>query len=215
MKAWQRYERHLLSGEWHIHTSRTDGNNRVAEYCEIASESPIPLLAFTEHVSIELTYDFNEFLGEIDSARSKYDLIILSGCEAKVLSDGSLNAHDYIIEEVDYPIFSFHGFPGDLDLYLDCLKRVFRDKRVNTWAHPGHLLERQNMEIDSDILKDIMKQMKHNNILLEVNRKYSLPGKEWVEEAERIGLKLVRGSDVHSIEELEWSDNIFEAFRDK
>jgi len=215
MKAWQRYERHLLSGEWHIHTSRTDGNNRVAKYCEIASEYLIPLLAFTEHVSIELTYDFNEFLEEIDAARSQYDLIILSGCEAKVLPDGSLNAPDCVIEEVDYPIFSFHGFPGDLDLYLDCLKSVFQDKRVNTWAHPGHFLARQKMEIDSDALKDIMKQMMHNNILLEVNRKYNLPEKGWVEEAERIGLMIVRGSDVHSIEELEWSDNIFEALRDK
>lgn len=71
------------------------------------------------------------------------------------------------------------------------------------------------MEIAPDVLKDMLKQMEHNNILLEVNRKYNLPGQEWIEEAERICLKIVRGSDVHSIEELEWSDNIFEALRDK
>jgi DNA polymerase (family 10)/putative hydrolase len=205
MKTWHRYEQHILSGEWHIHTTYTDGGNSVAEYCEVASDYGIPLLAFTEHVSIELTYDFNEFLEEIDSARSQYDLIILSGCEAKVLPDGSLNVSDSVIGEVEYPIFSFHSFPGDLALFLESLERVFQDRRVNTWAHPGRLPVRQNMEIDSDALQEIMKQMKHNNILLEVNRRYGLPKKEWVEEAKRIGLKLVRGSDVHSIEELELS----------
>jgi len=71
------------------------------------------------------------------------------------------------------------------------------------------------MEIDPDVLKDMLKQMEHNNILLKVNRKYNLPRKGWIEEAERVSLIIVRGSDVHSIEELEWSDNIFEALRDK
>lgn len=102
-----------------------------------------------------------------------------------------------------------------MDIYLDYLKRVFQDKCVNTWAHHGPFLARRNMEIDPDVLKDMLKQMEHNNILLKVNRKYNLPGKEWIEEAERIGLIIVRESDVHSIEELEWSDNIFEALRDK
>ncbi len=205
MKTWHRYEHHTLSGEWHIHTTYTDGGNSVAEYCEVASDYGIPLLAFTEHVSIELTYDFNEFLEEIDSARSQYDLIILSGCEAKVLPDGSLNVSDSVIGEVDYPIFSFHSFPGDLALFLESLERVFQDRRVNTWAHPGRLPVRQNLEIDSEALQAIMKQMKHNNILLEVNRRYGLPKNEWVEEAKRIGLNLFRGSDVHSIEGLEVS----------
>jgi DNA polymerase (family 10)/putative hydrolase len=85
MKTWKKYVDYLLEGEWHIHTNYTDGKNTVFEYCEKAVEIGIPLLAFTEHVRKELTYDFNQFLNEIEEAREEFDLIILSGCEAKVL----------------------------------------------------------------------------------------------------------------------------------
>ena len=47
MKTWKKYIDYLLVGEWHIHTSYTDGKNSVFEYCEKAIEVDIPLLALT------------------------------------------------------------------------------------------------------------------------------------------------------------------------
>lgn len=201
MKVWQRYKEYLLNGEWHIHTCYTDGVNSVAEYCEKALELSIPLLAFTEHVARKLSYNFDGLLAEIDKARAEYDLIILSGCEAKVLPDGSLNVSDDIIKEVDYPIFAFHSFPKDLDLFIDCLKSAIANRYVNTWAHPGLFLTKIAANIDLDTLREIFRIMKQHDVILENNSKYSLPPSEWSRLADEIGLTMVKGSDITSIDD--------------
>ncbi len=203
MKIWKRYEKYLMKGEWHIHTNYTDGENSVFEICKRAKELEIPLIAFTEHVRRELTYDFNEFLNDIEQAREEFpEIIILSGVEAKVLPDYSLNVEDNIIREVDYPIFAFHSFPWDRKLYLKCLKKVIKNKYVNAWAHPGLFLQRTGFSLTVDELRGIFNLMKRHDVLLEVNRRYNLPEKEWINMASEMGVKTVRGSDVHSIEQL-------------
>jgi putative hydrolase len=203
MKTWEKYKEYCLTGEWHIHTNYTDGKNSVAEYCEKASKLGIPLIAFTEHVRRELSYDFSKFLADIERARDAYpELIILSGCEAKILPDGELDVDKYILNEVDYPIFAVHSFPPDIDLYIKQLKNVIRNEKVNAWAHPGLFLKRSNLEMDGRALMEILMLMKEKKVLLEVNRKYELPPENWRKLAEKIGVCVVKGSDVHELSEL-------------
>jgi len=204
MKTWRKYEEYLLTGEWHVHTNYTDGRNSVFEICERAKELGIPLLAFTEHVRRKLTYDFNEFLSDIERAREEFpELIILSGIEAKVLPDGSLDVEDEIIKQVDYPIFAFHSFPRNRELYVECLKKAIKNRYVNAWAHPGLFLRRMEVSLTVDELREIFKLMKEHDVLLEINRRYKLPEKEWVNLAGHMGIRMVRGDDVHSIGEFE------------
>jgi len=203
MKTWRKYEEYLLTGEWHVHTNYTDGQNSVFEICKRAKELGIPLLAFTEHVRRELTYDFNEFLSDIDRAREEFpELIILSGVEAKVLPDGSLDVEDEIIKQVDYPIFAFHSFPRNRELYVGCLKKAIKNKYVNAWAHPGLFLQRTGFNLNTGGLREIFNLMRKYDVLLEINKRYGLPEKEWVNLAEHMGIRMVRGDDVHSIGEL-------------
>jgi len=204
MKTWRRYEEYLLTGEWHVHTNYTDGRNSIFEICERARELGIPLLAFTEHVRRKLTYDFNEFLSDIDRAREEFsEIIILSGVEAKVLPDGSLDVEDDIIRQVDYPIFAFHSFPRDRELYVECLKKAIKNRYVNAWAHPGLFLRRTGFSLTVDELEEIFKLMKEHDVLLEVNRRYSLPLGSWLNLAKQMKVRIVRGGDVHSIGEFE------------
>ena len=203
MKTWRKYEEYLLTGEWHVHTNYTDGQNSVFEICERARELGIPLLAFTEHVRRDLTYDFNEFLSDIERAREEFpELIILSGIEAKVLPDGSLDVEDEIIKQVDYPIFAFHSFPRNRELYVGCLKKAIKNKYVNAWAHPGLFLQRTGFSLTVDELEEIFNLMRKHDVLLEINRRYCLPEKEWMNLAMQMGVRMVRGDDVHSIGEL-------------
>jgi DNA polymerase (family 10)/putative hydrolase len=199
MKTWQRYKRYLLTGEWHVHTSYTDGKSSVTEYCESALKHSIPLLAFTEHVTKKLNYDFDNLLNDIDKAKSKYDLIILSGCEVKVLPDGSLNVLDEIIERVDYPIFAFHAFPKDPDLFLNCLRKVILDPRLNAWAHPLSFFENNNINFDLQVIEEILRMMKQYNVLLECNRKHNGFPSKLATLAHEIGVSVVKGSDIHSV----------------
>jgi DNA polymerase (family 10)/putative hydrolase len=202
MKVWKRYRKFLLAGEWHIHTHYTDGRNSVSEYCRSASELGIPLVAFTEHVRKKLDYNFDAFIEDIERARDEFDLIILSGCEAKVLPDGNLDVSEEILTMVDYPVFSYHSFPPDSDLYLQSLRNVLNNKYVNAWAHPNALMDIRGMHISDENLKGVFQCMKENDILLERNQKYGVPDPAWMAMANSYEICLVRGSDCHGIEEM-------------
>ncbi len=200
MKTWEKYSEYLLKGEWHIHTNYTDGKNSVYECCQKAAEVGIPLVAFTEHVKKHLDYDFCSFLNDIDKAKEEFDLIILSGCETKVLPNGDLDVNDDILKEIDYPIFAFHSFPADVGIYFDSLKSVLKNKYVNTWAHPGAFLKKKGLQIPDDQLVIILNLMSKQKILLEINCKYDVPSAKWIDLAKMSDICLVRGSDVHNID---------------
>lgn len=202
MKGWKKYKEYLMKGEWHVHTNYTDGENSINDLCEKAQNIGIPLIAFTEHVRKNLEYDFNSFLNDIDNAKEQYDLIILSGCEAKVLPDGDLDVDPIIVEEVDYPIFAYHSFPEDIDIYVDTLKHTFKNQYVCTWAHPGAFLKKHRLEIPERELKNIFSLMNKYDVLLEINKKYDVPEERWKEMANEYNVQFIRGSDIHNIHRL-------------
>lgn len=208
MKMWEKHKEHLQSGEWHIHTNYTDGNNSIHEYCKKAVELGIPLVAFTEHVRKDLTYDFSDFLEDIEKAREKFNLIILSGCEAKVLPNGELDVNNEILKEIDYPVFAYHSFPKDINLYVDSLKNVLNNKYVNTWAHPGIFLEKKCLKIPDDQLIEILTSVANSKVLLEINSKYNMPPTKWINLAKKKEINFVIGNDVHNVESLCLNENI-------
>ena len=197
MKSWQIYRSFLRTGEWHVHTAYTDGENSVFECCEIAEKKRIPLIAFTEHVRRELDYDFDSFLCDIDNARRKFNLIILSGCEAKILPTGMLDVDDDVLAQVDYPIFGFHAFPLDPNLYCECLVNVLQTYPVNAWAHPGAFLVKNNIHLPEKDLEKIFEVMSENAVALELNSKYKVPLPEWIDIAKLYNIPFIRGSDIH------------------
>ncbi|KKG29104.1 histidinol phosphatase [Methanosarcina mazei] len=202
MKTWEKYSDFLLKGEWHVHTCYTDGKNNIDEYCQKAVDIGLPLIAFTEHVRKNLDYDFHSFLSDIEIAKEKYDLIILSGCEAKVLPYGELDVSTGVLKEIDYPIFAFHSFPKDTDLYFESLKKVLKNRYMNTWAHPGAFLMKNGLELPEEQLVDIFHSMNKMDVLLEINNKYQVPSDIWKNLSSKLGVKFVKGSDVHNVEHL-------------
>ncbi len=201
MKIWKKYVDYLSNAQWHIHTKYSDGSDDVKDYCQRAVEIGLPLIAFTEHVNKSLSYSFSSFLEDIQAARDEFDIIILSGCEAKVLPNGDLDVDEQVLRVVDYPIFSFHSFPDDLELYVKCLKEALKNPYVNTWAHPG-TLSYKKIDLPESELEEIFALMKERDVLLEINSKYDLPKERWVRMAKEHGILTVRGSDVHRIEDL-------------
>lgn len=204
MKMWTKYRNHLLKGEWHVHTNYTDGMCSINDYCQRAVEVGIPLIAFTEHVRKNLDYDFYSFLSDIEIAKDEFDIIILSGCEAKVLPSGELDASEDILKEIDYPIFAYHSFPVDIDLFLTSLRKVLMNKYVNSWAHPGAFLNKNNLQLPEEDLIEIFHLVSKMNVLLEINDKYKVPSSTWINLAKKVGVEFVRGSDVHNITSMKY-----------
>lgn len=201
MSIINKYREYLFSGEWHIHTNFTDGKNSILEYAEKAVELRVPLVAFTEHVRKKLNYDFSQFLNEIDLARKEFpSLIILSGCEAKVLPDRSLDCDDAILEKVDYKTFGFHFFCENITEYFLALRNILANYDMDAWVHPGLFFKRNgNFLIPYTELDNIFKLMKATNTSLEMNLKYKLPNKDWIGryKKETNNGHVVFGGDVH------------------
>ncbi len=200
-KNWMKYEPYLLSGEWHVHTNYTDGNNSVDECCKEALKHGIPLIVFSEHVRKNLDYDFYALLKEIELARRKYPkLIILSGCEAKVLKTGELDVSDEVLRQCEIVLMAFHSFPVDVSQYYDALRIALTNPKVNIWAHPGLFLVRNNLTLERSQVEEIFSIACENNVLVELNVKYNVPPKEWLNVMKN-KVKFVMGSDVHSLED--------------
>ena len=192
-----------MSGQWHVHTNYVDGANSVDEYCKRAVKLRIPLIVFTEHVRKKLTYRYHDLVEEILTARENYpELIILTGCEAKVLEDGSLDVSTDILRESEIVLMAFHSFPADKEKYVEALKRALSNPRVDIWAHPGLFLRNAGLKLREEEVGAILEIASQENVLIELNAKYGLPSKDWVEIGERKGVKFVLGSDAHGVEEL-------------
>jgi len=203
MKTWMKYERYLMEGEWHVHTSHTDGENCVDDYCRKALALGIPLIAFTEHVRRTLTYNFQDLLEEVEIARKKYGkLIILTGCEAKVLENGDLDVSIDVAEKCDVVLMAFHSFPNNKAKYINALRRALTDPGVDIWAHPGLQPLQNNFQLTDKEITNVLESASHNDVLIEINRKYRMPPARWVKIGRERGAIFVRGSDIHSVKEM-------------
>lgn len=203
MKHWEQYHQFLQTGEWHVHTNYVDGQNSVQELCQRATELGIPLLVFTEHVRRTLTYDFAAFLADIERARRQFPkLVILSGCEAKVLPDGSLDVAPDIQSAVDIVSMAFHSFPTSWETYRTALQRALARPEVDVWAHPGEWPERHEMIVPEGHWEESVRWAQAHHVLLEQNVFYHVPSKKMQHWIKVLDAPTCRGSNVHNIEQL-------------
>jgi len=217
MKIWQQYKDYLFSGEWHIHTSFTDGKNTILEYAEAADELKIPLLAFTEHVRKNLDYSYDDFIKEINDAQKKFpNVILLSGIEAKVLPHGSLDCSANVFQMADYKLFAFHSFPENLEIYVTSIEKIIKHYSVDAWAHPGLFFKKyKNLKLSDEQLGHIFELMNNYNILLEINFRYNLPSINWIRRYLKISnnSNIIFGTDAHNIDDLQRAWKIKEEFK--
>lgn len=195
-----------------MHTNYTDGKSTIFEYCKKAGENGLKLIAFTEHVRKKLSYSYDDFLSEISSAKDKFDIEILSGCEAKVLNlDGELDVSEDVLKQCEVVIGVFHSFKWkDKRNYLIALRVMLKNPIVDIWGHPTLFAKRHNIKLEENELKEIINICIENNVLIERNFKHTLPDVNFMKLAIDKGAKFVMGSDAHSINELLTIDKLKE-----
>ena len=202
-RFWEAEER-LLPGDWHIHTSYTDGNDTVDTYCRRAVSQGLKLISFTEHVRRNLSYSYPDLLSDITHARKKFNLKLLAGCEAKVLdTDGSLDVAEDVIKQCDIVTAVFHSFDkADKESYLKALKAMLKNPYVHIWGHPMLFTRLNNIYLEEAEMDSIIELCIENRILIERNLKYRLPDEGFIKLAVNKGAQFVIGSDGHSASEL-------------
>jgi DNA polymerase (family 10)/putative hydrolase len=203
-KRWKTHEALLADGDWHVHSHwSNDAQGTIAEYCRQAVANGLRLIAFTEHVRRKIEFDYGQFSDEVARAREAFpELVILKGCEAKVLGpDGDIDAPDEVLESADVVIGSFHSFP-EPDRYLTALANLLRNPRVDIWGHPTLFAVRHGIPLGLGTVEELIDLCVEREVLIEFNRKYRLPGDAIRALVVARGARYVFGSDAHRVDAL-------------
>ncbi|MFO8111614.1 MAG: DNA polymerase/3'-5' exonuclease PolX [Desulfosalsimonadaceae bacterium] len=204
-------ERGDIRGDLHMHTTRTDGRNSLAEMAQAAKALGYEYIAITEHSQkVAMANGLNEkdlrdYMDVIDAIGGEIDgITILKGIEVDILQDGSLDLPDSVLKELDIVIGSVHyqqRFP--IKQQTKRIIKAMDNPYLQILGHPtGRLLnKREPMDIDLD---SIIAAAAEKNVALELNAqpdRLDLPH-PYCKLAADTGVKIVVSTDAHSTENL-------------
>ncbi len=202
-----------LRGEFHVHSTYSDGHNTIAEMAETARKRGYEYLAVSDHsprlriaggVSVE---DLKKKKKEIDELNKKMKgFRILFGTEVEIDTDGNLDYNEKVLSEFDIVIAAIHsGFEQNSAQLTKRLVRACQSPYVTAIAHPTgvHLGKRAPYDID---FKEVCRAAVDNNTFLEIN---SFPLRLDLNSANVYfarcqGVKFIISSDSHAVEHMEY-----------
>jgi len=195
-----------IKEDYHVHCNYNDHSSpdlTIRNVLRRAKEINLEVLAITEHV--RKTSDWiPKYLKEIDSQTKNYsenhnsNLRVISGFEAKILANGSVNCPEEYSKNY-FLIASFHNIYGSKQVWINALKRAIENPDVNVIGHlaPEATFTLGNSEVDA-LASLIVKNKK----IVELNAKYYRPPPEWILIFKKKGVKFHLGSDAHSLQQI-------------
>jgi DNA polymerase (family 10) len=195
-----------VKGMVHCHTTYSDGKNTIVEMARAAHELGMKYIAITDHspsahyargVSLER---LKAQWDEIAAAQEEVPVRILRGTESDILSDGSLDFPDSVLERFDVIIASIHArHRMDRPAMTARLARALSLPLFKIWGHAlGRILNhRAPIECDVPALLD---QLAASRGAVELNadpHRLDLPP-AWIPAARERGIPFVVSVDAHS-----------------
>lgn len=163
-------------GDLHMHTRWSDGSASVREMALAARNRGYEYIAITDHsqslkVAGGLTAeDLKRQREEIEATNEELEgITVLAGVEMDILSDGSLDFPDEVLERLDLVIASIHsGLNQDRETLTRRILNAMANPLVHVIAHPtGRLIHRRDpCDIDLDRIFEAAGQ---TGTLLELN----------------------------------------------
>ena len=214
------YKKYFLKGDWHTHSTFSDGDNTPEEMVKTAIDLDLKLIAITEHVNRKTDW-LDDFCEEIRRLKKKYEgkIKVLSGIEAKVIDlRGNIDARAKFFDNVDIVLTAFHRIPTShgfipreqiskkklevLEHWHKAMLNVLKNTNVDIIAHPTNLLKIHDIAILYLVKKEIAESANKNKKIFEINIKHDVPDKEFIGLLEENNVPMIRGSDAHHIQEL-------------
>ena len=207
-----------IKGDYHTHTSSSDGIDDIERVLQKASSLNYKYLAITDHshslrvangLSIGEVLRQHDKIEQMNSANNSTQL--LKGIEVEILTDGSLDYPFEVLKGFDIVIAAIHMNTRMAPrLMTERILRAIRNPNVHILAHPtGRLTSRpgnffaarDKYKLDLDL---ILKECAKHNVALEVN---AFPERldlcpEDVKKALSHGAKIAIGSDAHAASHL-------------
>lgn len=201
-----------LKGDLHDHTNWSDGRDSMEDMVHAAFQKNFQYLAITDHssgrgIANGLSVDrLAKHVKKINDLDKKYpSMMVLSGTEMDIRSDGSLDYSDDVIESVDWVIASIHSAMGqDSKTMTERIQRAMNNPNVDVLGHLSTRLLGTRKPIEADF-EFLFKAAADTGTALEINaspERLDLKDSH-IKLARELGVPLVISSDAHSTEGIE------------
>jgi DNA polymerase (family X) len=202
-----------IQGVIHAHSTWSDGKNTIEQMARACLANGYSYLGITDHSKTAayaggLTIDeVQKQWAEIEElnrilADEGHSFTIFKGIESDILSDGSLDYPDEILEQFDFVIASIHsGLEMPLNAMMERFMKAIEHPSTRIIGHPTGrlLLRRDSSKLDMNQLIDWAVQ---HDTLIEINANPWRLDLDWRHgtKARESGLKTCIGPDAHTID---------------
>jgi len=204
----------------HIHSTYSDGVDPPEALIEAAVEVGLKHICIADHVNACVPW-LPDFAGHIRRLAEKYrgTIEVLSGIETKIIDlRGTLDAGPDFYGQVDLVLGAIHDIPTDegfaaarddklsktqlLTFWQETFCRLLENPHVHIIAHPTAVLDAYGLNLSRTSKIEIARLARRCGKALERNSKYNVPDKEFLDILVRRKVRLVRGTDSHSVDDL-------------
>jgi DNA polymerase (family 10) len=195
-----------VRGMIHCHTTYSDGKNSIEEMALAAHALGMQYITITDHSPSAhyaggVTLDrLKQQWDEIAAAQERVPIRILRGTESDILSDGSLDFPDAVLERFDVLIASIHArHRMDRDAMTRRLERALSLPLFKIWGHALGRILNHRAPIDCDV-EAVLDALAGSRGAIEINadpHRLDLPP-AWIPAARARGLPFVISVDAHS-----------------
>jgi putative hydrolase len=186
--------------DFHVHTNYNDHSAldlNVESAVQYAEAIGLETLAFTEHVRRESSW-IDNYVNEIERINKKSVLKIITGFEAKILKDGSIDC-DPKYSKNYFVIASFHTIYGNKEIWMNAIKNAIQNPDVNVI---GHLAPEPTFRLNNEELLELCELLRHHGKIIELNAKYKHPPLDWLLQFKNHEVRFHLSSDAHSLNEI-------------
>lgn len=204
-----------IKGQIHNHSTWSDAVHSIREMVQACIDSGYTYLAMADHSKtsyyanglseervIAQAKEINEIRQELEDTGSNFQL--LHGIEVDIMTDGSLDYNDDILDLLDYAVVSVHqNFTLSEEDQTNRIIKAIQHPKASILAHPTGriLLRRPEYAVNQEAIIDACAQ---NGTILEINASpYRLDMDwRWVKKAKAKGCKFSINPDAHHIDQL-------------
>lgn len=200
-----------IRGVIHAHSTYSDGNYTIKEMAEACIERGYEYLGITDH-SQTAAYAGGLSVAEIKQQWEEIDQIneefaeqgtnfrVFKGIESDILSDGSLDYEDSLLEKFDFVIASVHsGLEMDREKMMSRFRNAIKHPATRIVGHPTGrlLLQRDGSDLD---FKELLELAAEHNTAIEINANPRRLDLDWRHgnKAREVGLMSSINPDAHS-----------------
>ncbi|MBM4287711.1 MAG: DNA polymerase/3'-5' exonuclease PolX [Deltaproteobacteria bacterium] len=204
-----------IKGDLHVHCNWNGGADSIEEIARAALALGYEYVGISDHTKflrIEHGLDEEQLLArnrEIDALNEKLHregkkFIVLKGCEANIMNDGTIDITDEVLAQMDFVIAGVHStFKMPRSEMMARLKAAMHNPHVDIISHPtGRILKRRE-EYEVNVA-ELLRLAHDTGTVLEINaypERLDLCDTN-IRAAKEAGVRMVINTDAHHIDQL-------------